>query len=83
MAAPLGISNPLVLQRGDVPLSLLHHSTLSVVGERGAWMDGWLGAEGGAATKALEGILYSPASWEKAASLRVGWVAAGGCFWGG
>ncbi|KIY96056.1 hypothetical protein MNEG_11906 [Monoraphidium neglectum] len=70
MAAPLGISSPLAQRRGDVPLPLLRQSTLSVLGERPEWMDAWLSAESAAAHKALQGLLYSPTSWDPAPSLR-------------
>ncbi|GBF89650.1 hypothetical protein Rsub_02368 [Raphidocelis subcapitata] len=70
MAAPLGVSSALALARGDVPLPLLRHSTLSVIGERQEWMDSWLAAESAAASKAVEGILFSPSSWERAPSLK-------------
>ncbi|KAI8464357.1 MAG: TIP-1 family-domain-containing protein [Monoraphidium minutum] len=69
MAAPLGVSSELAVRRGDVPLPLLRQSALSVLGERPEWMDAWLSAEAGAAHKALQGILYSPTSWERAPSL--------------
>lgn len=38
MAAPLGVPALGVLARGEVPLPLLTHSTLSVLGEQPQWM---------------------------------------------
>jgi hypothetical protein len=38
MAGPLGVSSGAAVRRGDVPLPLLRHSVLSVLGERPEWM---------------------------------------------
>ncbi|KIZ05041.1 hypothetical protein MNEG_2918 [Monoraphidium neglectum] len=82
MAPPLGVigaGGPASMtSKADgppLPLPLLRCGALGVLGEREEWMDAWLSSEGGAALRALEGVLYSPGAWDSAPSLQLSFDA--------